>query len=94
MLYVPRLAIQQSVPPILVETQKAANESFMRRLIQYLLHIINIYSVYTVYWSLHQQMLSSTNDSIIQNYTSLHMIVKSRKVLQQFQTSCYWDISL
>lgn len=48
MLYVPRLAIQQSVPPILVETQKAANESFMRRLIQYSLHIINIY---TVYWS-------------------------------------------
>lgn len=45
-LYIPNLAIQQSLPPILVEVQKSVNESFMRRLLQYSLEIVNIYNAY------------------------------------------------
>lgn len=42
-LYVPRLAIQKFLPPILIEIQRTVNEPFMRRLIQYSLNVTSTY---------------------------------------------------
>ncbi|KAI8374510.1 uncharacterized protein BYT42DRAFT_535691 [Radiomyces spectabilis] len=42
-LYTPRLALQTTLPPILVEVQKKLSEAFIRRIILYCLNITNLY---------------------------------------------------
>lgn len=45
-LYVPRLGIQSSLPPILIEVQKTVHEPFMQRLIHYCQNVLQIYKSY------------------------------------------------
>lgn len=47
-LYTPRLGIQKSLPPILIEIQKIVNESFMQRLVHYGHNIFQIYHSYPI----------------------------------------------
>lgn len=45
-LYVPRLGIQNSLPPILIEVQLIINEPFMQRLVQYCQSVLQLYKSY------------------------------------------------
>ncbi|CEG69300.1 hypothetical protein RMATCC62417_05398 [Rhizopus microsporus] len=47
-LYTPRLSIQKSLPPILIEIQLIVNEAFMQRLISYSQKVLNIYKTYPI----------------------------------------------
>lgn len=47
-LYMPRLPIQKSLPPILIEIQQVVNEAFMQRLINYSQNASNIYGNYPI----------------------------------------------
>ncbi|RCH82229.1 hypothetical protein CU098_008981, partial [Rhizopus stolonifer] len=42
------LAIQNSLPPILIEIQLTVNEPFMRRLVSYSQSALNIYKTYPI----------------------------------------------
>jgi hypothetical protein len=45
-LYIPRLGIQKSLPPILIEVQLIVNEAFMQRLLQYCQIVQQLYKTY------------------------------------------------
>ncbi|KAL0078385.1 hypothetical protein J3Q64DRAFT_1824822 [Phycomyces blakesleeanus] len=47
-LYKPRLAIQNSLPPILIEIQLTVNEPFMQRLVSYSQSALSIYKTYPI----------------------------------------------
>ncbi|KAI9496116.1 hypothetical protein BDB00DRAFT_758940, partial [Zychaea mexicana] len=47
-LYKPRLAIQNSLPPILIENQLTVNEPFMQRLVSYSQSALSIYKTYPI----------------------------------------------
>jgi hypothetical protein len=47
-LYEPRLAVQKSLPPILIEIQLTVNEPFMQRLVSYSQSASNIYKTYPI----------------------------------------------
>ncbi|CAO3672167.1 unnamed protein product [Rhizopus stolonifer] len=84
MLYIPKLAIQQSLPPILVEVQKSVNESFMRRLLQYSLEIVNIYNVYPLVLVICTGKMSPT--SLLSKFIQ----VEGKPWLRSSVNSDYW----
>ncbi|CAO3600870.1 unnamed protein product [Absidia cylindrospora] len=45
-VYIPRLGIQKTLPPILVEIQATVNESFMQRMIRYCQNVIQVHESY------------------------------------------------
>lgn len=47
-LYIPRLAIQRSLPPILIEVQLVVNETFMQRLLRYCQNVLQLYNSYPI----------------------------------------------
>ncbi|ORZ15956.1 hypothetical protein BCR42DRAFT_416209 [Absidia repens] len=45
-VYIPRLGIQKTLPPILVEIQATVNESFMQRMIRYCQNVLQVHDSY------------------------------------------------
>lgn len=79
-LYVPRLSISSSFPPVLIEVQKRVDQTFMARLITYSVNVFMRYKFYPI-------ILIFCVDKVSQ--AVMYTFEQSKTKANMFETICY-----
>ncbi|KAI8967063.1 hypothetical protein BDF20DRAFT_902387 [Mycotypha africana] len=80
-LYVPRIGISNSLPPILIEVQKRVDKTFMARLITYFINVFMRYKCYPIVLIF---CVDTVSQAVMQTFE------QSNTKENMFETTCYY----